>query len=406
MPAVLERNTAARVAAAPFPADRPARWGRALFFLTAGLGGFAFSRILSSSDHAPGAALFAEIGSLLSRPLSIASGLLPVALGEVVLAGYLGWISVAAVAAIRHTRARRRRWRNALGGGGCRVARDGGIILLAFYLLWGLNYARPVLGAETGWPEWSDVPQEERVALAERTLEVVNRAYVELHGSTDAGTPTVLPAAGREFEAAVDLGWARTARLLALPETTARRYGRVKRPWASPLIARFGIMGMYFPFTAEANVVRGLPAVVAGQTMAHEKAHQRGVASETEANFLGFVAGSLAPDALARYAAAAFAHGQMVSSLRFSARDDRRRIVALRHPGVQRDLDDANAYFLRYRGVARAVGGAVNERYLRANGVREGQRSYASSALLIVAFARRHGGDPIPEWREQAGAPE
>jgi hypothetical protein len=406
VPAVLERNAAAPAASAPFPADRPLRRGRALFFLAAGAGAFAFAHILASSDHAAGGTLFGAIGSALSRPLSIASGLLPIALGEFLLVVYVVWIGVAAARALRLALVRRRRWRNVLAGGGCRVARDGGIVLIAFYLLWGLNYARPVLADGAPWPQWSDVPPAERVALAERTLEAANRAYVDLHGTTDAGRPTALPAGARTFEAAVDTGWANAARMLALPEATARGYGRVKWPWISPLIARFGITGVYFPFTAEANVVRGLPAVVAGQTMAHEKAHQRGVASEAEASFLGFVAGSLAPHPLSRYAAAVFAHGQMMSALRVAARDDWRRIAASRHPGVQRDLEDVSAYFLRYRGVARAVGGAVNDRYLRANGVRDGSGSYASSALILVAFARRHGGDPMPAWREQTSAPD
>ena len=122
------------------------------------------------------------------------------------------------------------------------------------------------------------------------------------------------------MEAAVDAGWTEAARTLGLPASVGARHGRVKRPLASPAVARLSIHGVYAPFTAEANVVRDLPPVRLPFSMAHEKAHQRGIAGEAEASFLGFVATALAPDALARYSAAVFAQEQLLSALpaRFS----------------------------------------------------------------------------------------
>jgi hypothetical protein len=188
--------------------------------------------------------------------------------------------------------------------------------------------------------------------------------------------------------------------------TLGRRYGDVKWPLISPILARLGITGIYSPFTAEANVRKGLPAAFLPQTMAHEKAHQRGVANEAEASFIGFIAAAVAPDPLARYSAAMFAQAQLAGALRSMAPDERRRILASRLPGVERDIRDLADYFQQYAGIGNAIGSAVNDRYLRANRVPGGIQSYARSVRLLVAWAGAHGGvlmPPISKDDETAG---
>ena len=58
----------------------------------------------------------------------------------------------------------------------------------------------------------------------------------------------------------------------------------------SKLQSMMGFTGMYFPFTGEANVNIDAPAALFPATVAHEMAHQRMIASELEANFLGVAA--------------------------------------------------------------------------------------------------------------------
>jgi hypothetical protein len=153
------------------------------------------------------------------------------------------------------------------------------------------------------------------------------------------------------------------------------------------------------PFTAEATVEGGLPAVRIPFSMGHEKAHQRGIANEAEASFFGFVATAHAPDPLVRYAAAVFAQGQLMAALPGNARRD---VDALRLPGVRRDLVDLEAYLASFRGVASEVSSAVNDRYLRANRVPGGVRSYGQAVRLLILYARQSGGDLFPTPTEHA----
>lgn len=386
--------------------DVPLRLRWPLIWLGAAVGAWVVAGLLART---PGAAeaYATDFGPLLTRPLSRFTGLVPVPVGELALYAYVGWIVVAVTRAVRAVAAGRRRLSNALYGGALRVARDGGVIAIAFFVLYGLNYARPSLETRVGWPDWDGVEVAELTAITESAAAAANRAYVELHGGVDAGEPTAVPENVRDVERSIDEGWRRAAAALNLPRSAAAPHGRVKWPWASEIVARFGIAGVYFPFTAEANVVRGMPALLTFQGMAHEKAHQRGIASEAEANFLGFAAGALATDPQARYAAAMFAQRQLSANLAVRDRDAWRRIDSTLHPGVKRDLADLNAYFRRYDGVTETVGRAVNNQFLRANRVPGGVRDYARSARLLIAWARVNGGDVLPARPgvEAAGGP-
>jgi hypothetical protein len=155
------------------------------------------------------------------------------------------------------------------------------------------------------------------------------------------------------------------------------------------------LTGYYFPFTGEANFNRLQPASSLPHTVAHEHAHQRGIALEDEANFIGYLACAMSDDPYARYSGYLFAQRQLLSEL--AARDMARAqaLVARRLPGVQRDVDFVRTFWQQYEGRAARLNEAVNDRYLRAQGERRGVASYAASRSLIVLFARHNGGTAI-----------
>jgi hypothetical protein len=335
------------------------------------------------------------LGPLVVQPLSLLVGLVPIALVEVVLIAYITWLLVMTGRTARDVAGRQRDWRNALAGGGLRVARDAGLMLVAFYALWGFNYARRPLDERLEWPAWSPPEIEELIRLAEQSVEAANAAYWALHESEDAGHPTQHPSDLGALDGALEDGWQRAAEALALPGSTGRRYGKVKRLMLTPVVARFGIAGFYFPWTAEANVLWDSPAVTRPASMAHEKAHQRGIGPESEAGFLGFVAASLSPSPHARYSASVFAQRQLLASLARADREVYRAVAARRFPGVIRDLADLAEYWRQFQGVGTTIGRAVNDRYLRANRVQGGVLSYGRSVRLLITYAGVNDGQLV-----------
>jgi hypothetical protein len=379
------------------PADWPLHAKRRLVVLAIGVGTFLLFRLVSWLPGLVEAVYATWLGPLIVRPLSHITGLFPFSLVEIVWISYVAWLVTLSARTVMAVARKRRHVSNAAMGGGLRLARDAGVIMGLFYLMWGFNYARRPLDERLDWPEWTPPDVEALIALTADAVEAANQAYLAIHRSEDAGTPTPMPPDVSDLDDALEEGWSRAAELLDLPASTRKRYGRTKRLLLSHLVARFGIAGFYFPWTAEANVLRDTPLVSRSQSMAHEKAHQRGIGPESEASFLGYVAGTLAPHRRVRYSALVFAQGQLLNALARADRDAAREIAARRFPGIRRDLEDLAEYWKRFEGVGRTIGRAVNDRYLRTNRVHGGIQSYGFSVRLLITFASQHDGKVVPE---------
>ena len=379
-----------------YPADRRLRVRRDLGVLAAGLVAFVLFRLLFMLPGVVETVYASGIGPLVVRPMSLVSGLVPISLVEVAIVSYAMWVLLAIGRGVLDVRNERRGIRNLTMAAGLRTARDAGVLILLFYVLWGFNYARPPLVERLGWPEWQPPEVGELEALATEAIDAANQAYWDIHHTEDAGEPTPMPADLGELDLALEEGWRRAAELLDLPAALGRRYGRTKRLLLTPIVARLGVGGFYFPWTGEANVLWDSPAVRRPQSMAHEKAHQRGTGPESEASFLGFVAAAHAPHPHARYAAYVFAQGQLLGMLARADRGKFRRVAMRRYPGVQRDLDDDAVYWSQFRGVGTSLGRSINDRFLRTNRVRGGLTSYRRSVRLLLTFAKQNGGTLVP----------
>ena len=265
------------------------------------------------------------------------------------------------------------------------------LVGLWFYTIWGLSYARPVVEQRQGWLEVDEtlyVPPWELAELAEPLIHQVNALYLELHGVPDAFVPTSAPNGLTHADAAVDVGFERAAQQLGLHPHAATPRGPTKPLISSELFSWLRIGGMYFPFTAEANVNTQPPQWGRPFTMAHEKAHQRFIASENEANFHGMLACMHSDDPYVRYSGWLFAQRQVLRALQSADVYASVELIQLRLPGVQRDVNASYAFWTGRDGPLGDLSHAVNDAYLRANRVRGGTRSYGRSLQLIVLYSR------------------
>jgi hypothetical protein len=379
-----------------YPADRRRGWIIPVVAIVLGGATFGVSRLAAYWPELVERVYARGAWPTISRPYSQVTGALPFSLIEIAVIAYIIWTVAAIAITVGNVVTRRRRLTNALAGAIRRTMLHAGLAVFVFYLLWGFNYARPSFEARQGWPEWEGADRQELIRLAEQAVSLSNSLYMELHGVPDAGVPTAQPEDIRALESSLDGGWAEATRVLELQPAAGQSYGRVKRPLTSELIARLGITGIYSPFTAEAHVLRGVPAMRLPHTMAHEKAHQRGITGEADASFLGFAAAALSDDPLARYAAAMYAGSQLLTSLAGADTEAYSRIAGSRLPGTRRDVADLAAWINRFEGVADRVATAVNDRYLRMNRVPGGVANYGRSVRLMIEYSRRNDGVFMP----------
>lgn len=330
------------------------------------------------------------LGPLLASLLSKASGLVPIPLAELLIAGLIlrqVWGLAGGIDGVRHGD---RSLTAAVGAGLLRLAADAGLIVALFYLLWGFNYARPPLESRQQW-NGGEADVEEVARLAQEMVEAANYEYATLVESDDSGEPTEAPPRD-ELMPQVAAGWQQASQIIPVPSTAILGFAHPK-PVLLPLFLNYSqTSGFYFPWTGEANYNPDTPDVSLPHAIAHEMAHQRGLAREDEANFAGYLAAASAPERYARYSAYVFAQRQLLATLARTDRERARELATLRLPGVQRDLIAVREYWARFEGPASDASRSMYDAYLRGQRVPDGVLSYGRSVSLLVAYARSRGG--------------
>lgn len=282
----------------------------------------------------------------------------------------------------------RRLWRRSgrrrvvLAAAARRLVLLGGIGYAAFLCAWGLNYRRLPFAETSGLALRPAAVAE----LAGLTRELVGDANRWREGRSENAAGVFRLAAGRDAAfAAVPAG---SRALAASFPALAGPTPRPKAAFASALLSRLGVAGIYLPFTAEPLVNATLPEAELPFSASHEIAHAQGFAREDEANFLGYLACRLHPDLEFRYSGALLAGFYALAALDSVDRPAAREIERLRSEPVRRDIAAIVAWSARYEGPLRQAGERVNDAYLRSQGAREGVRSYGRMVDLLLAERR------------------
>jgi len=149
------------------------------------------------------------------------------------------------------------------------------------------------------------------------------------------------------------------------------------------------IAGVYSFFTGEANVNTNFPDYTIPFTVAHELAHQRGIAREDEANFVAFLVCKESDDPYIRYSGYLNLFEYVSSALYSADQELYAKVASTLNTDVRYELMAYSKFFDKYRdSVAADVSGAVNDAYLKLQGT-EGTRSYGLVVDLAVAYYKK-----------------
>jgi len=320
---------------------------------------------------------------LIVGVLGALTGWIPFSLAELLVAACAVWLVIAAGRTVIHILQKRRRLRNALAHGAGKVLALLGIVYMAGVLLWGFNYHRVPFATSNGLDR-SPPSLEELETLCVTLIDRANslRASVE----EDADGVMRLGTTRRDALARARQGYARAAEVYdALGACRARK---PKAVFLSPLLSYLEISGIYSPFTGEPNVDMDVPAYEFAFTACHELAHQIGFAFEDEANFLGYLACTMHPDADFQYSGALKALSYAMNSL---CAEDGRAYATLYTTccaGIKRDWKAARAFWHIHDTPLREISAGVNDIYLKTQGEAEGVRSYGKVVDLLIAELR------------------
>lgn len=161
---------------------------------------------------------------------------------------------------------------------------------------------------------------------------------------------------------------------------------RVKGFYTSNLISYLGILGVYFPFTSEANINTNTFPYQVPTTMAHEMAHAKGVLRENEANFLAYYITLQSDDKFLKYSGAMDSLMILLRQLDQEKRDE----ITLKLPNeVKLEYNNASKHYANYEGFINELSSKINDTYLKTSGVSDGIRSYSRTAKEIASLYLR-----------------
>jgi hypothetical protein len=311
----------------------------------------------------------------VARTLSLTTGGLPFSAAEALVIIFF-LLLLSALARLAYALARRRAERRALLLASCKFALwFAAVFVFVFMLVFGLNYERPPLVETLGYDQRRASAQELEL-MTRAVVEGVNRNYEEAHAAGYTAPDT------RRVVKILEESYAREAELSPF---TVEGFGPPKAVYFSGALTRFGISGMYFPFTGEPNFNADAPDFERPFSIAHEMAHQRGFARESEANFVAFIVCTHASDPFVRYSGYRQGFGIAFELYKLDPVRAREILKGL-SAGYRDDSLRSARFWAKAAGRAGALSMRLNDLYLKANRVRSGTKNYGEVTALLIGY--------------------
>ena len=159
---------------------------------------------------------------------------------------------------------------------------------------------------------------------------------------------------------------------------------RAKPAFYSKLMSAWGFTGYLCPLTGESTLNVDFPEVFLPVTIAHEFAHQRGVAAEQEANFVGIMACINSGQADYVYSGWLFGYLHLYNALYRVDPAAASASMAAMPAEVRSDFAWNNAYWASWEGPVQEVGETVYNAFLESYGQELGIQSYGACVDLLV----------------------
>ncbi|MDR1194733.1 MAG: DUF3810 domain-containing protein [Peptococcaceae bacterium] len=276
-----------------------------------------------------------------------------------------------------------------------------GVVFLLLVLNCGINYHRDTFARQAGFDVGEYSPEElwqlyqlltaEAEILRSETDSDETGGFRLSQGQSAASRALSLPALTAARPLIREAGGSMTALSGDYPGLI-KDYPNAKPVFFSRLMSRLQLAGLFSSFTMEANYNRDMPDQDIPFTLCHELAHVSGFAREEEANFIAYLACLRSDSPDFRYSARYHALSYVLNALsrQLTAEEYAAAYGAL-PAGLRRDFAYSADYWRRFRGKTSEIYQRANDYFLKANGQREGMRSYGRMVDLLLAYYKERG---------------
>jgi Protein of unknown function (DUF3810) len=269
----------------------------------------------------------------------------------------------------------------AIGLGGLKIVRKILWLFIWFHVLWGLNYSREGIGYQLQLTTQESYTQQELDDLTCDLIEKVNELRKSITADSTLPQPTT-----QALYTNAKAGYQLVAKQHHFLEY---QFPSLKKPLLNSMGDYFGFTGYYNPFSGEAQTRTDLPKVMQPYIICHEMAHQLGYASESEANFVGYLTCSASNDTFFKYSVYLDLYKYAASELfmkdfKTSHRNDLDK-------WVRKDLRDIRLFFNKRSNYISPMMASMYNQYLKANDQTKGIESYNEVVGLLIAYKKKYG---------------
>ena len=246
-------------------------------------------------------------------------------------------------------------------------------LVVWFYMTWGIGYFRLDFHQRFAVDRATE-DKDFFEAFVIRYIDSLNHAYIA-EPQFDIN----------EIDHAIETMYEKYHQQLQLPYPCGKRH--TKRTLTEPLMTRMGVAGYFDPFFNEVQVNNFLLPVSYPFTLAHEKAHQFGIASESECNLYASIVCTSSHHPLVRYSGYMQTVSYLLGSLRRMVPDEYKEITARIDPRVIADFRRIEKHWKdALNPKLSAVQDKVYDSYLKTNKQQSGIRSYSEMVELLLAW--------------------
>ncbi len=246
-------------------------------------------------------------------------------------------------------------------------------IAVWFYMAWGISYFRPGFHTRFGIEQ----PKEDKEFFEQfviRYIDSLNHAYV---ANPQFDT--------KEIDSKIEAMYEKHHRQLLLPYPCGWR--RTKYTLTEPLMTRMGVSGYFDPFFNEVQVNNYALPLTYPFTLAHEKAHQFGIANEAECNLYASIICTSSDHVLVRYSGYLQTVSYLLGNLRKISPDCYKEISAQIDPRIITDHRAIQEHWQKaLNPTLSAVQDKVYDSYLKTNKQQSGILSYSEMVGLLIAW--------------------
>ncbi|MGX7668628.1 DUF3810 domain-containing protein [Flavobacterium pedocola] len=253
------------------------------------------------------------------------------------------------------------------------------VFYFLFNMLWALNYLRvPMYQKLNIEREYS---QEDLLAFTKQLIVKTNAIHSQLV-QNDSIKVTVPYSQDEIFEKAQN-GYDKLAK--TLPYLHYENHS-VKPSLLSLPLTYMGFGGYLNPFTNEAQVNDRVPKHNFVVTTSHEMSHQIGIGSESEANFVGYMASIHNEDVYFKYCGYSYALRYCLGNLENFKEGSAKELLPLIHKGILKNFDETEEFWDSHQTFIDVIFHSFYDKFLKLNQQKDGLESYSKFVDLMVNY--------------------